>query len=185
MPNYRHTIYGAGQLAYVDSFAGLIPCTVVNVEIGESDFRPETIVTVKINATRRDYRRGEILTVAEGRVIPRDKIRVRSGQYKILMSFAWVPGITGAHPLHSGPCAEGIGPGDALIVNGNYGIVTGVTIHPRGHDLPTVKPDYLALEIRTTAGTRYRGATRAEIRGDLRVHYGIDGFDCIDGMSRD
>lgn len=184
MPNYRHTIYGADQLAYVDSFAGLIPCKVLTIE-GNGVNTPGVSITVRLTAARGAYKRGEIITVAEGNVIPRDKIRTRSGQMKILMSFAWVPGITGAHPVHGGPCAEGIGSGDALIVNGRYGIVTGITVHPRGHNIPTVKPDYLALEIRTDVGTRYRGATRAEIRGDLRVHYGIDGFECIDGMSRD
>lgn len=65
--------YRLGTLAYVDTFGGLVPCKVVNAT-GQGH------VTVRITATRRGYLKGERLTFTDDRVVPRDRIRTRSGQ---------------------------------------------------------------------------------------------------------
>lgn len=72
-----HLVY-RGQLAYIDSMAGLIPVKVTGVD-------DDGAVTVRVTAERRGYRRGEVITdqVAGRNVIPRTAVFVRGGQYRI------------------------------------------------------------------------------------------------------
>lgn len=67
----------AGELAYFDSFAGLIPCKVlsINGESGQANSKQE--VTFQITAPRGPYKRGELVRSSARWVIPRDAIKRR------------------------------------------------------------------------------------------------------------
>lgn len=71
-----------GDLAYIDSFLGLIPCKVIAVNNEK--------LTVKITATRKAYKRGEILEKPHSYVIPRDCIYTINGIYRIRHFYSWV-----------------------------------------------------------------------------------------------
>jgi hypothetical protein len=66
----------AGCKAYIDSFAGLIPCVVLSVH-------NKWEVSVKLTATRGAYKRGETITENSLHVVPRAAVHVRNGQYRI------------------------------------------------------------------------------------------------------
>jgi hypothetical protein len=73
-----HLSVAPGTLAYLDTFAGLIPCKVTAAH-------DERHVTVRVTADRRAFRRGELITsrVGSGGVIPRTAVYTRGGQYRI------------------------------------------------------------------------------------------------------
>lgn len=81
-----------GELAYLDTFSGMVPCKVVDITTERawmSDMeRP--VVVVKLTATRGAYRRGEVIPMPPEHVVPRSSVRVRSGQYRIRNDYAWV-----------------------------------------------------------------------------------------------
>lgn len=54
-------ILEVGTLAYLDTFAGLVPCKVQSLT--------ETVATVRVTATRGAYRRGEVGTWPIGLVV--------------------------------------------------------------------------------------------------------------------
>jgi hypothetical protein len=66
----------AGCKAYVDSFAGLIPCKVLSVH-------NKWEVSVKLTGTRGAYKRRETITENSLHVVPRAAVHVRNGQYRI------------------------------------------------------------------------------------------------------
>jgi hypothetical protein len=86
-PKFGHTLR-AGQLAFLDTFAGLVPCKVRTLVL--DDDSPAGVlrwtVTVKLTATRGAYKRGEVLTFAgdDGRnVVPRSAVYVRNYKFRI------------------------------------------------------------------------------------------------------
>jgi hypothetical protein len=67
----------AGELAYFDSFSGLIPCKVLSIK-GESGRANSTQeVTFQITASLGPYKRGELMRSNALRVVPRDAIKWR------------------------------------------------------------------------------------------------------------
>lgn len=193
MPNYRTRVYGVGTLAYLDSlYSGLVPCKVIDIT-GAGDGGK---VTVKLTASRGGYSRGETVETHPGHVIPRDKVRTRDGQLRIITSYVWAPEMpAGGADIFMGPALEGIGAGDAIFVRGAYSIVTRVSILPRGHGQAPIRNDYLCVKVDTLetvmhgdAGCRFFGATEAYIGADLRVHFKVDRlatFDPTDTRVRD
>lgn len=71
------TALTAGALAYIDSFAGLIPCKV------EAPADADGAVQVAVTADRPGWPRGERHTLADGHVVARDRVHLRSGVYRI------------------------------------------------------------------------------------------------------
>lgn len=67
-------------LAYIDSFAGLVPCKVIGWDDQE--------LMVQVTATRETYKRGEELTRSPGFIVPRPAVIRRAHQYRI-RSFHW------------------------------------------------------------------------------------------------
>ena len=59
-----------GALAYLDAFLAIIPCKVLKIE-GASGAPGVQLVTVKLTADRKAYKRGEILMSYGMCVIPR------------------------------------------------------------------------------------------------------------------
>lgn len=90
--NIAHAQHTAGELAYFDSFAGLIPCKVVSVnDAADSEFLGLSI-TVKLTADRGSYRRGEVIESDALHVIPRGYVRglrSRSSTPRILSGYRW------------------------------------------------------------------------------------------------
>ncbi len=70
-----------GDLAYVDSFAGLVPCKVISL-----DWHART-AEVRITADRGAYKKGETYTGHTNRVVNRAHVVRRSGQYRIAQGF--------------------------------------------------------------------------------------------------
>lgn len=67
--------------AYLDTFSGLVPCKVL---CGD----PRGGVRVKVTATRGAYKRGELVTMAQNWVYPRDCLRRVRGSYGTRISLA-------------------------------------------------------------------------------------------------
>jgi hypothetical protein len=81
----------AGELAYLDSFGGMLPVTVVSVEqegSGRIAAGPgQGEITVRLNVTRGGYRKGEEITQKACNVVPRDHTRPRG---HINSDYRWV-----------------------------------------------------------------------------------------------
>ena len=60
---------------YFDSFCGLIPCQLVT--------RGDISSTVKLTASRPNYKRGEQIEVLNTHLVERSRVYVRDGQYRI------------------------------------------------------------------------------------------------------
>ena len=72
-----------GDLAYYNSFSGLIPCKVTKITGPFGFAGSEQNVTFTLTANRGPYRRGESLTQWALHVVPRKSVRVTGGQYRI------------------------------------------------------------------------------------------------------
>ncbi len=85
------SIHTAGELAYLDTFAGLVPCKVTAVRVSSDEGYERVRVSVKLTATRGAYRRGELIDNQDGAyVVPRCKVRVRDHKYRIRTDYAWM-----------------------------------------------------------------------------------------------
>jgi hypothetical protein len=70
-------------LAYLDSFAGMVPCKIVAVGDWSND---ESEARIRITATRGAHKRGMFETVRLARLCPRSALyrsRQHCGQYRI------------------------------------------------------------------------------------------------------
>ena len=87
MPKY--CILKRDALAFIDSFAGLVPCKVLRIKhndihkCGTFAQQSDITVTVRITATRGAYRLGEVLTLPSHNVVPRGSVYTRNGQYRV------------------------------------------------------------------------------------------------------
>ncbi len=85
--------YRAGTLAYYDTFAGLIPCKVLEITQICYGFRcgPYDAVRFQLTADRGAYRKGEILTAAASHVPPRGMVRRMQYSCRIITTYQYVP----------------------------------------------------------------------------------------------
>jgi hypothetical protein len=77
-------------LAYIDSFAGLIPCRVLSIET-EKESAPLSINYIRVKVTARAsraYEAGQILELTGRAVVPRHAVRRSRGRL-IIMPYAW------------------------------------------------------------------------------------------------
>jgi hypothetical protein len=65
-----------GNLAYFDSFAGLVPCWIVAIVGPAGNPSTEQRVTVKFTAKRGPYKRNETIETSGLRVCPRGAARL-------------------------------------------------------------------------------------------------------------
>lgn len=88
-----------GELAYVDSFSGLVPVKVVSLE------KQGTYhwVNAKVTADHRIYKRGEIVSFGSGSVMPRNHRYTRRGN---ILSFGCWSWIDPANPCDCIGCAS-------------------------------------------------------------------------------
>lgn len=85
-------VYHAGTLAYLDSFGGMIPCTVVEVLLPGTGYivAPKSgKIRARINVTRGGYHRGEIGLFGAADVVPRNHHHYRGGSGRINSLYAW------------------------------------------------------------------------------------------------
>lgn len=93
--------YAVGTLAFFDTLsAGLIPCKVVAVADGA--------VNIKLTATRKAYKRGEIIAADAFSVVPRNHVFTRGFHYRIRTNYRWTEkqsfaelASAGWHPGHT------------------------------------------------------------------------------------
>lgn len=76
-----------GNMAYYDTFSGLVPCKVTGYN---SHTR---MVEFIVTASRKAHKKGEKLTAIDTYVVPRKMIHTRNGQYYIRPWYAWVNGV--------------------------------------------------------------------------------------------
>ena len=68
-----------GDLAYWDSFAGLVPCKVMSIEGTSGIASTAQRVEFTLTAARKPYKRGELQEASALHVVPRKSVR---GQYR-------------------------------------------------------------------------------------------------------
>ena len=66
------------ELAYFDSFSGMIPCKVINIE---SDHK----ITVRITTNRGAYKTGELRIDNTLHIVPRESVR----KNRIINNYQW------------------------------------------------------------------------------------------------
>lgn len=84
--------YGVGTKVYIDSFGGMIPCTVIEIlksgangiQIGHDE------LTVKVEETRGGYTKGEIVTRSAAYTPPRKQRFLRSHSYRINTAYKYM-----------------------------------------------------------------------------------------------
>jgi len=85
-------VYRAGTLAYLDSFAGMIPVTVLSVTSPGHGWQAAPAsgeITARVNVTRGGYSRGEIITRGAHDIVPRTQHRYRGGHGRINSLYVW------------------------------------------------------------------------------------------------
>ncbi len=86
-------IYTAGQLAYLDTFAGMVPCKVLRViEPASGNTVTKGKIEIRLTATRGAYKRGEVLIDQACNVVPRPQRFCRCGKYKVNTNYYWSEG---------------------------------------------------------------------------------------------
>jgi hypothetical protein len=92
---YQEGVYkgrnpGAGALAYLDSFGGLVPVTVTRViEPGHGSRATQGKIEFRVNANKGGYRKGEIATSSAANVVPRSNVRQRKWGARIRVDYEW------------------------------------------------------------------------------------------------
>jgi len=66
------------ELAYFDSFSGMIPCKVINIESDK--------ITVKLTGKRGAYKQGEVIIMNTLHIVPRDSVR----KNRIINNYQWI-----------------------------------------------------------------------------------------------
>lgn len=85
------TPHYAGELAYVDTLRGLVPCRVDRVHVVPSGIRGLDFVSadVTITAARPGWKRGDRETVNVRNVVPRGSVFTRAGVRRIRNDYVW------------------------------------------------------------------------------------------------
>ncbi len=85
-------VYRAGDPAYLDSFGGLLPVTVLEVVTPGDGWQvapPSGEIHVKMNVTRAGYHKGEVLLEPAHKVIPRSQVIHREYSDRIISLYRW------------------------------------------------------------------------------------------------
>jgi hypothetical protein len=89
-----------GDFAYLDSFAGRVPCKVLEIKAlvpGIVTSSTAWQATAQVTASRPGYSRGEVVTVTGLDIYPRSSSILRSGCYRIRPFTAVIPEGEQAH----------------------------------------------------------------------------------------
>jgi len=84
-------VYNVGTLAYLDTFAGLVPCKVIRIDKpGNGSLISNGSLAVKLTASRGAYKKGEILDRQSAcEVIPRSHVRTVSGKFRVRTNYRY------------------------------------------------------------------------------------------------
>lgn len=88
----NYTTYGVGTKAYLDTFAGMVPCVVTEIlrpgANGKLITRDD--VVIKLTQTVQAYKKGEILTESASSVVPRKQIIERKYSRRVNVCYKYV-----------------------------------------------------------------------------------------------
>jgi len=89
----NQNVFHEGTLAFYDTFAGLIPCKVLEVKESGFGFRcgPYDVIKFKLTADCGAYKKGEILTADAMRVPPRKMVRRHKYSNSIKTLYKYAP----------------------------------------------------------------------------------------------
>lgn len=84
-------VYNMGTLAYLDTFAGLVPCKVIRIDKpGNGSLVSNGSLAVKLTASRGAYKKGEVLDrQSASQVVPRNHRYTRSGTYRVRTNYRY------------------------------------------------------------------------------------------------
>lgn len=83
-------VYGAGALAYLDTFAGMVPCRVLEViEPGNGIRCSSGRLRIRLMRTVGAYKQGEILEWSCDHVVPRAHRVLRGYHYRISTNYRY------------------------------------------------------------------------------------------------
>jgi hypothetical protein len=86
------TVYHAGELAYLDSFAGLLPVSVLEVITPGDGWQVAPSsgeISIRMNVTRGGYCNREVITRAAHNVVPRKQVIKRDFTDRINSDYRW------------------------------------------------------------------------------------------------
>jgi len=88
---YQSTTHKRDELAYLDTFEGMIPCKIVSIYRGANSNYNRVYGKVQITANRGAYKRGEVIDgLNPSQIVPRQKIVHHLGITSIINSYTWV-----------------------------------------------------------------------------------------------
>jgi hypothetical protein len=80
---YQVPALKTGNLAYLDTFAGLIPCKVLAIDGPSGPVSLTQRVAVRITSPRRGYAKGDIVIESALHVVPRPAVHFRNDNARI------------------------------------------------------------------------------------------------------
>lgn len=85
--------FGPGTAAFLDTFAGMVPCKVRKVLHASYGFRCsiKDEVEIELTETRGAYKQGEVLTAHASDVPPRKMIRYYKYSSTVITTYKYVP----------------------------------------------------------------------------------------------
>jgi hypothetical protein len=88
----RAPVYRAGTRAWIDSAAGMIPCTALEVVTDGCGWivAPASgVIRIRVNADQGGYRRGEVITGPASDIVPRPQRFTRHGSHWVNALYVW------------------------------------------------------------------------------------------------
>ncbi|GAA3751110.1 hypothetical protein [Micromonospora maritima] len=92
MPDVPYTL-ASGDLAFWDTFSGLVPCRVLSIAGTEGDPSTGQKFKIKLTAERGPYKAGEEIDTLGTSVVHRKGVYVRNGQYRVLINWSVKPDV--------------------------------------------------------------------------------------------
>ena len=85
-------VYRTDDPAYLDSFGGMLPVTVLEVVIPGDGWQvapPSGEIRVKMNVTRAGYRKSEIIISSAHNIVPRSQVIHREYSDRVISLYRW------------------------------------------------------------------------------------------------
>ena len=88
----EQNVFRKGTLAYYDTFAGLVPCKVLEIkdDCYGFHFGPYDALKIQVTADRGPYKKGEMLTAPAVRVPPKTMVKKNTYSTTIISSYKYV-----------------------------------------------------------------------------------------------
>lgn len=89
MDNIKLVKHYPGELAFYNSFSGLIPCKVLSVLSLNLDNNPTKVKIITTAKRAGGWLKGEIIECPTYHVVPRESVFMHCGQFKIRNNYEW------------------------------------------------------------------------------------------------